>query len=390
MFERIEGVCNLEDCLGCGLCKSVCPKKAISISDESGFYRPIINDKCVGCHLCQKMCPINNSSRVRENLYSTPDTAYAAWCKNRNNHFASASGGIATLLLKTIIEEGGFAVGTWFNPEKQLVEHRIFHTTEEIELSRGSKYTNSRKEDIYKEAANLLQNKQGIFVGVPCEVYAMRQYLSTINKTTNRMFFVDLLCRGGASPLFFREHIKKVGKGKKLSNVTFRGGEYDCNICLYEGNKLVYRDAQFLDPYFMLFMRHTIYQQACFNCFFSTSERIGDLTLGDFWGLDETILSNSDVQGTNMIFINTNQGQKLLELVKDDIILYERPVQEAIDGNSTLHSATLKEEEYDRFWNSIRKKGFYGAIKEVYGIDVNKTFIKAKIRMGLKRIREMW
>ena len=68
--------------------------------------------------------------------------------------------------------------------------------------------------------------------------------------------------------------------------MVFRGDKYDCQLSLYKNNKLIYLDGQFSDPYFKYFMRHTLYQPACFECNYSGANRVGDITLGDFWGLE--------------------------------------------------------------------------------------------------------
>lgn len=48
-----------EDCCGCAACYAVCPKNAISMTeDNEGFEYPYIDkDKCIGCHMCLKVCP---------------------------------------------------------------------------------------------------------------------------------------------------------------------------------------------------------------------------------------------------------------------------------------------------------------------------------------------
>lgn len=48
-----------EECCGCSACYAICPKEAISMSeDEEGFLYPKINiDKCIKCYSCLKVCP---------------------------------------------------------------------------------------------------------------------------------------------------------------------------------------------------------------------------------------------------------------------------------------------------------------------------------------------
>lgn len=51
-----------EDCCGCTACYAICPKEAISMTeDEEGFEYPQVDEsKCVGCFLCLKVCPVKS------------------------------------------------------------------------------------------------------------------------------------------------------------------------------------------------------------------------------------------------------------------------------------------------------------------------------------------
>ncbi len=45
----------LEGCPGCGICKDVCPVKAIQIKKAA----VIEVEKCIGCGVCIPVCPVN-------------------------------------------------------------------------------------------------------------------------------------------------------------------------------------------------------------------------------------------------------------------------------------------------------------------------------------------
>ena len=57
-------MCNIEtykeSCCGCGACKNICPKGAITMkTNDEGFLYPFIDmDKCVNCGLCKQSCPL--------------------------------------------------------------------------------------------------------------------------------------------------------------------------------------------------------------------------------------------------------------------------------------------------------------------------------------------
>ncbi len=46
-----------EHCVGCGVCKSVCPKSAIEIGRNGTKFAAEISDTCVVCGICADLCP---------------------------------------------------------------------------------------------------------------------------------------------------------------------------------------------------------------------------------------------------------------------------------------------------------------------------------------------
>jgi ferredoxin len=43
------------ECVACGSCVNICPRKAISI--YKGVYADVNKELCVGCSKCMKICP---------------------------------------------------------------------------------------------------------------------------------------------------------------------------------------------------------------------------------------------------------------------------------------------------------------------------------------------
>lgn len=44
-----------KECVACGCCTAVCPKKAVYV--DSGVRARVYKDKCIGCGRCAKACP---------------------------------------------------------------------------------------------------------------------------------------------------------------------------------------------------------------------------------------------------------------------------------------------------------------------------------------------
>jgi len=46
-----------DECVGCGMCESVCPVSAISLAKDKSKYE--INEDCVQCMTCVSQCPVS-------------------------------------------------------------------------------------------------------------------------------------------------------------------------------------------------------------------------------------------------------------------------------------------------------------------------------------------
>jgi len=55
-----------EVCIGCGLCVSVCPQRAISIVWGKAH---IDETRCTNCHWCQEVCP---TGAIKEKIKAIP------------------------------------------------------------------------------------------------------------------------------------------------------------------------------------------------------------------------------------------------------------------------------------------------------------------------------
>ena len=375
-------ICEDKKCFGCAACHDICPQQAIEMSDDTGFWRPVVDDhKCVNCGLCKKVCTslldnIKNSVPLR----SFPEKCYAAWSKDEETHFNSASGGIATEIAKKFIQNGGIVGGVRFNPDRMCAEHVIVRNRDELKCIAKSKYVLSNKTGIYKSFSKELDKGiSALFIGTGCEVNSLYHYLSTKRINTEKLYTIDLLCRGGSSSKCLKEHVNFIRKGKTISDVRFRGGKFDCAFTVWDKNeKLLYKSSQYKDAYFGLFMKHTLFQRHCYECPFASAERTGDITLADFWGLDEKIAERSQMRGINLVILNSDKGKKLFSDIENQLTCYERPLKEAIAGNDTLKEPTEWHEEYDKLWESIITEGFIKAIKKVYNIDETRDYLKFK------------
>ena len=104
-------------------------------------------------------------------------------------------------------------------------------------------------------------------------------------------------------------------------------------------------------------------------CDFSRSERVGDITLSDFWGAEKHCRSLKKARkwGFNLVMCNTPQGRSLYETVLKYVESMECPVEWAIQGDVRLRHTEQRPGMRDKAYKLLSEKG-YAYMSSVYGI----------------------
>lgn len=344
-------------CCGCYACYSICPTNAIKMErDEKGFEYPVvIKEKCINCGLCEKACPIlkNNINDKNNNF----PIAYA--CKNKNEEIRlkSSSGGIFTLIAKSIIDLGGIVFGAGFD-EKYNVVHSYITNESEISRFRGSKYVQSTIGNMYKKAKEFLdEGKYVLFTGTPCQIEGLKTYLK---KEYDKLYTQDIICHGVPSPKVWNKYINEMNRkyDGNIKEINFRKKDIK-GWNLYQLS-MKYDNDEYLqihknDPYMQAFLRDAILRESCYNCKFKKKNRISDITLADFWGIKNIKPELDDDKGTSLVIINSQKGQELMDKIKKLIEVEKVNFEEAIKYNPSMLNSVQMPSGRDKFFENLDK-----------------------------------
>ena len=58
------------------------------------------------------------------------------------------------------------------------------------------------------------------------------------------------------------------------------------------------------------------YRESCYQCVYANTNRVGDLTVGDFWGIAKSHPDFNSPKGVSSVFVNTEKGQKLFDMMR--------------------------------------------------------------------------
>lgn len=393
-------ISNKHNCYGCGVCAIACSKKIIKIKQNNdGFYKPVIiePDKCTDCGLCVDVC-----SYIHDDLsLSNPQiTSYAAWSKDPQVRRKCSSGGVGFEVGKLITEQGGKVCGVRYNAEKNIAEHYVASTIEELIPSIGSKYIQSYTvdgfADIIKELRKARKNGENpvyLVTGTPCQIDSFRRYIQKFKMEEN-FILLDFFCHGVPSKLMWDKYVayieKKVGK---LTYVSWRNkftGWHDSWAMAIDGedkgepvnwhesyNLLIREKKSYLnsrlsqgDMFYRLFLSNSCLGNACYDkCKYKYAQSSADIRIGDAWGK----LYADDEDGVSVAISFTSKGEELLRSC--NCILNNHPMTSVLDGQ--MRSCAKRPKFYSDIYIKLHAKN--STINDVYRIVYNDT-LKKKIK----------
>lgn len=352
-----------EKCSGCTACSQICPKSCISMQEnDEGFIYPVVNENfCIGCGVCKTVCPI-----IYNREGNIPNQVLAEKNKNERIRRTSSSGGVFYELAKNFIENGGVVFGCALD-ENMIARHVCVRDIYELEKLKSSKYVQSNMGNTMSEIKRyLLSDVKVLFSGTPCQVVGLKNYLG---KDYNNLLTIDLLCHGVPSPKLFADYLEylslQYGGGKPIT-VNFRNKEH--------GWKRLYMDVLFdngrrhyiysgYDRYEGLFLNNISLRSSCYECKFAKSERHGDITLGDFWGIGQKYPQWDDDKGISVVMLNTNNGLMAYTQVANLFEGKKQSLDIAKKGQHTLCRPATKNPDRDAFYHMYKEYGCKTALE---------------------------
>lgn len=358
-----------DKCVSCGACKNVCKLDAIKlIKDKQGFITSVVdNKKCVDCGLCKKVCPALN-----EVCKSTESKEVYAFKASDEIRKQSASGGAFTAIAKSVLDKGGVVYGAYMNDFS--TEHIRCESIEDLKLVQGTKYLPSDVSKCYAQIENDLKgNKIVLFSGTPCQVDGVKRYLTLKNIPTENFYSIDIICHGVPSPKVFNEYKKWLeGKhGLKVSDYKFRSKKISwrgsSTLVTFDNGKEL-KNTKDACGFMNLYYSNNITRESCYSCKYTSKERVSDITVSDYWGIENLDKSFEDGLGVSMVVINSDSGKALFESIEGVKITANLETAK----QPQLIRPTDKPNTYCDFWSEFETNGVesvlkkYGAIKESF------------------------
>lgn len=379
---------SAEKCCGCTACENICPHNAISMQpDNLGFLYPVVNNnRCVECGLCEKVCQFKEVYNRYEN-FSSPQV-YALRLLEEEQLTRSQSGGAFFAIASHFIKNGGFVYGAAFNEQWEVIHKRV-DNLKDLESLRLSKYVQSNLSNIFLSVRNdLKENKTVLFTGTACQIAGIKSYIP--QRLHENLYCIDIICHGVPSPQIWKDYLHYLEKKyhSKIISACFRNKRFGWHgaketFILENGKELIRQTSN------RLYFNGLSIRKSCASCKFTNLNRVGDITIGDFWGLPKDSPYEKDNRGLSLILINSLKGDYILQYIKKDCIIEPSTTQKCLQPQlqyparlSPLQDAFIKDYELygfkyvgkkygDLSWKFYRRK-FFNQIGILLSLNKNK------------------
>lgn len=326
------------------------------LPDAEGFLQPVIDAaKCVQCGKCEAVCPVLHQGQPR-----TPLATYAAKAKDDGLRRISSSGGVFSLLARQVIARGGVVFGAAFEPETFRVIHQAARNEEELDALRGSKYVQSDLGDTFAEVRDLLrQGVEVLYSGCPCQIAGLRNFLG--GESAN-LLTVEVICHAVPSPLAWEVFLRsqELERGGKVVAVEsrrkcrWRAFETSFTIMTGENGFCECRS----DLWYRTFFKELVSRRCCSDCYYRDFRSGADITLGDFWGIEDVRPGLEDQYGVSLLTCNAEKGVAVVQSLGTAVYVEPVDLQCAKKKNLTIAGSLKHSRHRDRFLSMITPGNF--------------------------------
>ena len=287
-------------------------------------------------------------------------STYAAYSKNEETRRSSSSGGIFSLLAKKILEREGVVYGVTMSQDCKYAEFVRVNNPKDIAKIQGSKYLQAKMGKTYQYVkADLESGLSVLFSGTGCQINGLKGYLG---KEYENLYCVDVICHGVPSPKLWKQYVQYVETktNAKILQVNFRckdRGWSDCGIKRIDSNHIAKYVSKDKDPYMLMFLRDYCLRPSCYECV-AKKHKFSDLTIADFWGIDNVLPEMNDKKGVSLVIIRSEKGQKLFKAVSEHTVFKEVSYNDGVSWNPAEYKSATRPGERTYFFKDMSMMAF--------------------------------
>lgn len=294
-----------------------------------------------------------------------PKEVYACYNVNEEVRLNSSSGAVFSALAEYVLEQHGVVYGVAMAEDCYFAEFISVESIEELKKLCGSKYLQARMGNTYKSVKNDLDTGRIVlFTGTGCQINGLKGFLK---KEYDNLICTDVICHGAPSPGLWRKYAKyrEEQNHRKLKNINFRckndgwadfGMKEEMNDISANELKKMYISKK-TDPYMQMFLRDYCLRPSCYECKAKTV-KMADMTIADFWGIDNIAPDMNDGLGTSLVLVRTDKGKRIFNEISNCMKLKKVSYEDGVRSNPAEFRSCIRPQQRNIFFEDMHNMTF--------------------------------
>jgi hypothetical protein len=112
------------------------------------------------------------------------------------------------------------------------------------------------------------------------------------------------------------------------------------------------------------FLKNLYLRPSCYDCKFKTINRQSDITLADFWGIQNVLPEMDDDKGTSLVFVNSARGKSMFNQINGNILYKEVDINKVVDYNPSAVKSVDYNPKREKFFVELDKISFDKLVKK--------------------------
>jgi hypothetical protein len=149
----------------------------------------------------------------------------------------------------------------------------------------------------------------------------------------------------------WREYLENIDP--EIVNVNFRekSRSWKKYNFVVNGRENTVNQLFYNNPYMQGFLRDIYLRPSCYACPAKSLKSGADITLGDFWGIDNYMPEIDDDRGVSLVMLHTEKGVSVFNAISCSKV--EADYKRALAGNPSIERSARCNPKYRRmFWKS--------------------------------------
>lgn len=339
-------------CIGCGICSVVCPNDSIRMEHcDENWERPVVDgEKCVGCGKCIDYCPhtfdkVRNISREIATL-SDPKMFglnnawyYIANVRDDSARISSASGGIASYLIKKLLSQKKADVvihGEMLKARTGELHYgaAISRTLEDVDKRKSSFYSVFSFNKVLDEIRDDKSIRRICITGVPCIIRAIKNLIQTHSDFAHidKVYSIALSCSHNVTGAFIDYLADSLRIDRSVPyyvNLRNKDDILDANSFnnhFFSDEGTIVKINRFDSEFTLQWRNYSFSLNAC-NCCSDFWGEAADISVKDAWGK----WASEDPLNRNILVVRSEEINQML-LDSEDIVLEKERLSTIYDS----------------------------------------------------------